>query len=150
MIEDVSFWWWLWSCVTMYLIIFVLHSFSLFVYLDHTCLLVLLSLGKKFVLASPISRNKIELIQNMIFFFQKKAPFDCLSILGTLKFFLDTSLTLQQTYYIPLFFIAMIIEDSSLYKFLKNVNLGNIRFTKMINFSQTWYEISVNPVCTLF
>ena len=121
----------------MYLIIFVLHSFSLFVYLDHTCLLVLLSLGKKFVLASPISRNKIELIQNMIFFFQKKAPFDCLSILGTLKFFLDTSLTLQQTYYIPLFFIAMIIEDSSLYKFLKNVNLGNIRFTKMINFSQT-------------
>lgn len=31
----------------------------------------------------------------------------------------------------------MIIEDSSLYKFLKNVNLGNIRFTKMIDFSQT-------------
>lgn len=110
MIEDVSFLWWLWSCVTMYLIIFVLHSFSLFVYLDHTCLLVLLSLGKKFVLASPISRNKIELIQNMIFFFQKKAPFDCLSILGTLKFFLDTSLTLQQTYYIPLFFLIIALQ----------------------------------------
>lgn len=110
MIEDVSFWWWLWSCVTMYLIIFVLHSFSLFVYLDHTCLLVLLSLAKKFVLASPISRNKIELIQNMILFFQKKAPFDCLSILGTLKFFLDTSLTLQQTYYIPLFFLIIALQ----------------------------------------
>ena len=94
----------------MYLIIFVFHSFSLFVYLDHTCLLVLLSLGKKFVLASLISRNKIELIQNMIFFFQKKAPFDFPSILGTLKFFLDTSLTLQQIYYIPLFFLIIALQ----------------------------------------